>query len=222
MDTLSLSHITQDDAFSKDLIRQFDKRRSRLRYELGLLSEEPSPDSSRQVSTAEPLDNIENKPMMEPPRSSTAKTLLSKSSAFIKSKLFFKRPTKVMMKTTICLQPQQNTLSTPSIPQPTIVYPPKPLVYSPVEPIEQEPTRLFHRLSMPLLKSNTSQHHRRNLYLTIRRNKLCFFHFILIVKKKKKLFAFFFKCCQKLTSKQMSTDTYKKYSDWGSAVTYQL
>ncbi|KAG1436194.1 hypothetical protein G6F56_013661 [Rhizopus delemar] len=98
---------------------------------------------------------------MEPPRTSSAKTLLSKSSAFIKSKLFFKRPTKVMMKTTICLQPQQNTLSTPSIPQPTIVYPPKPLVYSPVEPIEQEPTRLFHRFSMPLLKSNTSHHHRR-------------------------------------------------------------
>lgn len=31
--------LQEDDSFSRDLLRQFDKRRSRLHFELGLLSE---------------------------------------------------------------------------------------------------------------------------------------------------------------------------------------
>jgi hypothetical protein len=66
------------------------------------------------------------------------------------------------MKTTITLQPQQQTVSAPFIPPTITQYPPKPLVYSPVEPMHEPITQskqLFHRISMPLLKSSNQHHH---------------------------------------------------------------
>lgn len=37
--TLPEVSLDKDDTFSRDLLRQFDKKRSRLHFELGLLSE---------------------------------------------------------------------------------------------------------------------------------------------------------------------------------------
>jgi hypothetical protein len=63
------------------------------------------------------------------------------------------------MKTTINLgntHPYSNTPSSiPPVRPPTITqYPPKPLVYSPVEPLPEEPKQktLLHRISMPLMR----------------------------------------------------------------------
>ncbi|KAI9264819.1 hypothetical protein BY458DRAFT_223240 [Sporodiniella umbellata] len=90
------------------------------------------------------------------------RTLLSKPSAYFKSKIdALRRPSRLMTKTTIHLQPSQEGVGQiPFVPLSRIVYPPKPLVYSPIEPIKPPPTtnKLLHRLSMPLLRSNPSHH----------------------------------------------------------------
>jgi hypothetical protein len=86
----------------------------------------------------------------------------NKRSSTASSTPSHRQPTKVMMKTTITLQPQQQTVSAPFIPPTITQYPPKPLVYSPVEPMHEPITQskqLFHRISMPLLKSSNQHHH---------------------------------------------------------------
>ncbi|KAI9272460.1 hypothetical protein BY458DRAFT_508858 [Sporodiniella umbellata] len=187
--------LENDDTFSKDLLSQFDKRRSRLHFELGLLSEEPTSETpvidkplpsidirsevgSLSIQQASEEDNDE---LNERPRSNTASDLLRRSSAFLRSKFDSFRtsgskrsihssnsshspPTKIMMKTTISLQPPQQTVSAPFIPPTITQYPPKPLVYSPIEPIHDPPKQIFHRISMPLLKSHhqhSSEHPHR-------------------------------------------------------------
>lgn len=121
-------------------------------------------------------------------RSVTAGELLRKSSAFLKSKFDSLKktntnksqldvsnpqtngngPTKLVMKTTISIPSTTTRASSLSprggIPPPThspaiTQYPPKPLVYSPIEPIPPHtPTTsntskpLLHRISMPLLR----------------------------------------------------------------------
>ncbi|CAO3608030.1 unnamed protein product [Mucor fragilis] len=110
----SLTSSTDNDAFSKDLLRQFDKKRSRLHYELGFASQEPSPESSIITTPAtndyqfeEPiqLDQQEEEEEQEEmatagrttedsirqrstasKRSSSASDLLRRSSAYLKSK----------------------------------------------------------------------------------------------------------------------------------------
>ncbi|KAI8346194.1 hypothetical protein BD560DRAFT_411465 [Blakeslea trispora] len=79
------------------------------------------------------------------------------------------KATKVLMKTTIAIPTTNTTVATgshsippaPSVPTspPTITqYPPKPLVYSPIEPMAQldetpqDQKRLLHRISMPLMR----------------------------------------------------------------------
>ncbi|KAG0788470.1 hypothetical protein G6F57_008358 [Rhizopus arrhizus] len=183
--------LQEDDSFSRDLLRQFDKRRSRLHFELGLLSEvlnvySPNFESStaeepiREQSEGEDLSirEIRDSDSNSRQRTSSASDLLKRSSAFLRSKFeslksnkrsstasftpSHRQPTKVMMKTTITLQPQQQTVSAPFIPPTITQYPPKPLVYSPVEPMHEPITQskqLFHRISMPLLKSSNQHHH---------------------------------------------------------------
>jgi hypothetical protein len=99
-----------------------------------------------------------------------------------------KQPTKFLMKTTISIPSAQQQYSgtttarssySPSLPPPntTIItqYPPKPLVYSPIEPIipsntndERTQKPLLHRLSMPLLRvyNDTSTSLTRNRSIT--------------------------------------------------------
>ncbi|KAI9470876.1 MAG: hypothetical protein EXX96DRAFT_586045 [Benjaminiella poitrasii] len=203
-----------DDSFSRDLLRQFDKRRSRLHFELGFTSQEPSPESSliqtpqsESYSDQEPvqLDQIEEIQQQQQQqqkqqqssnetskRASTASDLLRRSSAYLKSKLELikktnqnrsrssssshhpeLRPTKLLMKTTISIPSSTATKLTSTNPSSSIIpslttitqYPPKPLVYSPIEPISDEsPTQkpLLHRISMPLMRvyndSSISRH----------------------------------------------------------------
>ncbi|KAI8364328.1 hypothetical protein EDC96DRAFT_511340 [Choanephora cucurbitarum] len=196
-------------AFSRDLLRQFDKKRSQLHFELGFTSQGPSPESSIPYSSDEEpiqLDEAEDtsyQPVTEnkqdsshlsnrPASSVSASDLLRRSSAFLKSKFdAFKKPsstslaqpntkaTKVLMKTTIAIPSNptyHHTIPTPT--PPTITqYPPKPLVYSPIEPIVQpdEPSdhkRLLHRISMPLMR--VYQHHEsipRNKSITTLSNR---------------------------------------------------
>lgn len=106
-------------------------------------------------------------------RSVSASDLLRKSSAFLKSKfdslkktptreqdpsISASSPTKLIMKTTISIpstaRSASNPVSPPSASSPALTqYPPKPLVYSPIEPIPVSTSKpLLHRLSMPLLK----------------------------------------------------------------------
>ncbi|KAI8878230.1 hypothetical protein K501DRAFT_287974 [Backusella circina FSU 941] len=178
---LSLPSEIENDSFSTDLLRQFDKRRSKLHFELGLLEQEPSPDSSSVLNTPslheEPvrLDDIDDEELnsVASVRRRSAGDLLRRSSAFFKSKFnqfkanrshdnLSQPPTRVIMKTTISLGntlPYGNNSTPPSsippIRPPTITqYPPKPLVYSPVEPLPEEPKQktLLHRISMPLMR----------------------------------------------------------------------
>ncbi|CAO3681909.1 unnamed protein product [Rhizopus stolonifer] len=177
----------EDDTFSKDLLKQFDKRQSRLHFELGLLSEEPLPESPKvqeplpvepsdvdDLSIRQASDDDDGNDRQRP---TTASDLLRRSSAFLRSKFesfkgtgskrsvhsssSHRPPSKVMMKTTITLQPPQKTVSAPFIPPAITQYPPKPLVYSPVEPIHKsdQSKQLFHRISMPLLKSHHHSEH---------------------------------------------------------------
>ncbi|KAG2200656.1 hypothetical protein INT47_005812 [Mucor saturninus] len=214
-------NLTQDDTFSQDLLRQFDKRRSRLHFELGFTSQEPSPESSRMTTPVdyyneEPiqLDDDEIHPVptrhtqesasyysqhSSSRRSVSAGDLLRKSSAFLKSKFDSLKksghsnrsgvdisssgsqsnnnnhpnaPTKLVMKTTISIPSTTTRASSlsprgggiPTTHSPAITqYPPKPLVYSPIEPIPPHTNTtnnnnnstskpLLHRLSMPLLR----------------------------------------------------------------------
>ncbi|GAA5797310.1 hypothetical protein EDC94DRAFT_524993 [Helicostylum pulchrum] len=203
---------TEDDTFSKDLLRQFDKRRSRLHFELGFTSQEPSPESSRILDyyDQEPIqldDEIHQVPTRQTQESShysqtttsyqsnnttgkrsvSASDLLRKSSAFLKLKFDSLKknksqgdqiiidnnnidnntsPTKLLMKTTISI-PSTTTATTTATARassfspvltnpPTITqYPPKPLVYSPIDPIptnQHSSKPLLHRISMPLLR----------------------------------------------------------------------
>ncbi|CEP16920.1 hypothetical protein [Parasitella parasitica] len=195
-----------DDTFSKDLLRQFDKKRSKLHFELGFVSQEPSPESSIIATSAaidyqyeEPIqldqqdeDEMIMQAQVAPSdstrqrstaskRSSSASDLFRRSSAYLRSKLDFirknkshdeyyfkdhtrtpidvaEKPTKLFMKTTISIPSIINTKpnSTLSSNPPTIMqYPPKPLVYSPIEPItdmNHESKPLLHRISMPLMR----------------------------------------------------------------------
>ncbi|GAA5807130.1 hypothetical protein MFLAVUS_000481 [Mucor flavus] len=194
---------TEDDTFSKDLLRQFDKRRSRLHFELGFTSQEPSPESSRILDyyDQEPIqldDEIHQVPTRQTQESShysqttsyhsnnttgkrsvSASDLLRKSSAFLKLKFDSlkknksqgdqiiidnniennnRSPTKLLMKTTISIPStaRTSTFSPVLTNPPTITqYPPKPLVYSPVDPIpnnQHSSKPLLHRISMPLLR----------------------------------------------------------------------
>ncbi|KAI7899957.1 uncharacterized protein BX663DRAFT_519111 [Cokeromyces recurvatus] len=195
-----VSNNADNDSFSRDLLRQFDKRRSRLHFELGFISQEPSPESSliqtpqssNDYSDQEPvqLDQIEEQQQQEQEQynyktsntskqSSTASAFLRRSSAYLKSKLDSIRknnkpnhndvqrpkPTRLLMKTTISIpstvtKPKTNpSVIPPSLTTTTITqYPPKPLVYSPIEPIitpseDKESTKpLLHRISMPLIR----------------------------------------------------------------------
>ncbi|OBZ89645.1 hypothetical protein A0J61_02303 [Choanephora cucurbitarum] len=92
------------------------------------------------------------------------------------------RATKVLMKTTIAIPSNHSGSTHHSIPTPippTITqYPPKPLVYSPIEPIVQpdetpsDHKRLLHRISMPLMR--VYQHHEsipRNKSITTLSNR---------------------------------------------------
>lgn len=103
----------ENDTFSRDLLRQFDKKRSRLHFELGFTSQEPSPESSIIMTPAiseyydeEPvqLDDVESQPQQpnrnhnkryipsqnsnatSSKRSSSASELFRRSSAFLRSK----------------------------------------------------------------------------------------------------------------------------------------
>ncbi|CAO0800463.1 unnamed protein product [Mucor circinelloides] len=108
----SLTSSTDSDAFSKDLLRQFDKKRSRLHFELGFASQEPSPESSIITTPAtndyqyeEPIQLDQQEEEEEEiaaaarttegsirqrstasKRSSSASDLLRRSSAYLKSK----------------------------------------------------------------------------------------------------------------------------------------
>ncbi|CAO3648271.1 unnamed protein product [Mucor hiemalis] len=212
----------ENDTFSRDLLRQFDKKRSRLHYELGFASQEPSPESSIIMTPAiseyyneEPvqLDDIEpiiesqqhnnkryipsqNSNATSSKRSSSASELFRRSSAFLRSKFDIfragkpeeeqeqestdhsRQPKKLMMKTTISI-PSTNTITarssfSPLLSTPTITqYPPKPLVYSPIEPIpntsdKQNAKPLLHRISMPLLRvyNDTTTNLTRNKSIT--------------------------------------------------------
>ncbi|KAG0863722.1 hypothetical protein G6F57_013117 [Rhizopus arrhizus] len=146
-----------------DLLCQFDKKRSQLHFELGLLAK------AKQLTSKEPNQHT-----------SSLKNLFNKSSAFIKSKIESLRnlasiepsAKKVMMKTTIHFEPRPHTQLTPlPFMPPTIThYPPKPLVYSPIEPLQPPSNKqlLFHRLSMPLMKA---YNHHSSDHRFIRRRK---------------------------------------------------
>ncbi|KAI8367713.1 hypothetical protein BD560DRAFT_490389 [Blakeslea trispora] len=71
----------------------------------------------------------------------SAGDLLRKSSVYLKNK-FYHDPSK--------LKTKKSSL----YPQSVMQYPPKPLVYQPIQPILEEkmPSKTLHRLSMPLLK----------------------------------------------------------------------
>lgn len=133
-------------------------------------------------------------------RSVSAGDLLRKSSAFLKSKFDslkknksqgdnlihidnHQSPTKLIMKTTISIpstarsstfSPVLTTKTSPTITQ----YPPKPLVYSPIDPIPNNHTSsskpLLHRLSMPLIRvynESTSLSRNRSITSFGRRRK---------------------------------------------------
>ncbi|KAI8079674.1 uncharacterized protein B0P05DRAFT_541550 [Gilbertella persicaria] len=160
-----------DEAFSKDLLRQFDQKR----FELGFTSQEPSPESSFQEPIQ--LDYVDEPEPSHSKRSSSASDLLRRSSAYLKSKLDLlkkkeeEKPTKMLMKTTISI-PTAAKLRTTSMPTPPTItqYPPKPLVYSPIEPIVQQTPqdhkRLLHRISMPLMRVYDHQSIPRNKSIT--------------------------------------------------------
>ncbi|KAG1113812.1 hypothetical protein G6F42_014358 [Rhizopus arrhizus] len=108
----SLTSSTDSDAFSTDLLRQFDKKRSRLHFELGFASQAPSPESSIITTPAtndyqyeEPIQLDQQEEEEEEiaaaarttegsirqrstasKRSSSASDLLRRSSAYLKSK----------------------------------------------------------------------------------------------------------------------------------------
>ncbi|KAI8992378.1 hypothetical protein BDB01DRAFT_778265 [Pilobolus umbonatus] len=203
---LSLSDdISIDDTFSKDLLRQFDRKRSKLHVELGLSEEQMTSTSTLNITPPTPshsslhemtpvrLDDIEDEEESYVSRNNSIRTatttdtgtrrrsagdLLRRSSAFLRTKFDQLKkngtkshdnlrkdmpPTKVIMKTTIQLnnnsyQPSTSSRSVSSslMRPPTITqYPPKPLVYSPVEPIGDEPIKpLLHRISMPLMRKS--------------------------------------------------------------------
>ena len=117
-------------------------------------------------------------------RSSSASELFRRSSAYLRSKFDILRggttattshldntiidttrqPKKAIMKTTISIPMKSSSFTTsPILSTPTITqYPPKPLVYSPIEPIPTDTNTnqhqhhhikpLLHRISMPLLR----------------------------------------------------------------------
>lgn len=88
---------------------------------------------------------------------SAAKNLLRKSSLYLRTKFHDHRPWRGKTK------PNESPISPPIITQ----YPPKPLHYSPVEPLPPETNSdmshhaRLHRVSLPLLKFTTVQHTQR-------------------------------------------------------------
>ncbi|KAI8141954.1 hypothetical protein BJV82DRAFT_616582 [Fennellomyces sp. T-0311] len=194
--------ISVDDSFSTDLIRQFDKKRSRLRVELKLEQHASDSDSVSASRVETPKESTPSPPLEQtssetPPivvergkRRRSAGDLLRRSSAFLRAKIEALRgpsrshdnlqrdyhemeeqrrhsnppPSKLVVNTTIAI-PQFSTTThhgnrflspvAASIQPPVITqYPPKPLKYSPVEPVLlEEKKSLRHRISMPALRN---------------------------------------------------------------------
>ncbi|KAI9273115.1 hypothetical protein BDA99DRAFT_533936 [Phascolomyces articulosus] len=227
-----------DDSFSRDLLRQFDRRRSRLHVEMAQLENRhsihiipitPSPTSSTSHHSSHHQNGQPNLPPEDEPleqrrqlqqereelvrRRSSAGELLRRSSAYLRAKWRILRseesnfstaslpapPSKIAINTTISIphfhNSNNNTINNSNsqqqqLPsaihyatvQPPVItqYPPKPLVYAPVEPMEdvyqedhhqqqQKQRKALHRISLPIL--------------SVHRNKS------LIDKKKKRRFS---------------------------------
>ncbi|KAI8883050.1 hypothetical protein K501DRAFT_333576 [Backusella circina FSU 941] len=139
-----------DDSFSRDLLRLFDKKRSRIHYELGLTEIEPSPESSLVSITPSVHEQVSHIHIVERKthRRRAASDLLRRSSAYLKAKLnHFKHRSQDHLH-----QAPDPCLNVATLKE----YPPKPLVYAPVEPVEEpvelDERDLLHKISVPLFQ----------------------------------------------------------------------
>ncbi|KAI8139377.1 hypothetical protein BJV82DRAFT_627037 [Fennellomyces sp. T-0311] len=187
-----------DESFSRDLLRQFDKRRSRLHVEMYHLANRhsihfqphtPSPSSSTSKShhTVEEQGEIgvpeepEETPQDDKVRRRSGGNLFRRSSAYLRNKWRKARsdenfstaslppPSKIAINTTISIPHFQSPPQPPppvhyATVQPPIItqYPPKPLKYSPVEPLEEQ-RKAMHRISLPILNRATFHPEKRRL-----------------------------------------------------------